>query len=91
MAANEYGYLGSVFLESLDISLKSFNRSISSLHINGDTALTGFTDSPSGGLDFSWGETLASSNTHVVSLSWTMNSWTEESTSWARSSSSVLE
>ena len=84
-------YLGSVFLDSLDISLKSFNRSVSSLHINRDTALTGFTDSPSGGLDFSWGETFASSDTHVVSLSWAMDSWAEKSTSWARSSSSVLQ
>ena len=84
-------YLRSVFLDSLDISLKSFNRSVSSLHINRDTALTGFTDSPSGGLDFSWGETFASSDTHVVSLSWAMDSWAEESTSWARSSSGVLQ
>ena len=67
----------------MDIGLESLDGCIASSVVNGNTELTSLTDSPSGALDLGWGETLTGANADIVTLSWTTNSWTEKTTSWA--------
>jgi hypothetical protein len=84
-------HLSSVFLESLYVGLETLDRLVSSSHVNGDTELSCFSDGPVGGLEFGWGEPTSGSDSDVVSLSWTSDSWAEIATYWSWGNGFCLE
>ncbi len=76
-------YLGSVFLQSSNVSLKTFDGLVSSSEIDGNAELSGLSDRESSALELIGGEASSSSDSDVVSGSLASDNWSKSATSWS--------
>lgn len=84
-------YLGSVFLQSGDVGLETFNGLVSSSEIDGNAELSGFSDRESSALELIGGEASSSSDSDVVSCSLASYNWSKSATSWSWGDGSSLQ
>lgn len=82
--------LGSVFLQSGDVGLETFNGLVSSSEIDGNAELSGFSDRESSALELIGGEASSSSDSDVVSCSLASYNWSKSATSWSWGDGSSL-
>ena len=82
-ARKSVNYLGSVFLQSGNVGLKTFDGLVSSSEIDGNAELSGLSNRESSALELIGGEASSSSDSDVVSGSLASDNWSKGATSWS--------